>query len=285
MNTFSLLPDEVIVHLCRYLDSYSLLKFGRSSSRMYNMVCTPEVWRRLLKGIEEFTDAKLRMLMFFANKGDSANLMTEVLREIATRNLFKEGEGVDRLQVTIGGWCDTPTTYFLTPRGNGLRKLVMVEEESGARMTLKEVTEFKNHLALKYIGDHLKFQESEVDYLEVGQFRGHLDNMQILRKSAKWQVGELCMADYFVHQLSMDQVKRHWRYLAKSAEGGHIKMLLMNVVLPIYEEVLDSVRKVWEISDNVKLKAEDKSITLVRGGWGRGDDNEGWEEFRQALQA
>merc|ERR1719153_1837403 len=125
----------------------------RSSSRMYSMVCTPEVWRRLLKRIEEFTDAKLRMLMFFANKGDSANLMTEVLREIATRNLFKEGEGVDRLQVTIGGWCDTPTTYFLTLRGNGLRKLVMVEEESGARMTLKE------------------FQESEVDYLEVGQFR------------------------------------------------------------------------------------------------------------------
>ena len=73
------------------------------------------------------------MLMFFANKGDSANLMTEVLREIATRNLFKEGEGVDRLQVTIGGWCDTPTTYFLTLRGNGLRKLVMVEEESRAR--------------------------------------------------------------------------------------------------------------------------------------------------------
>ena len=96
------------------------------------------------------------MLMFFANKGDSANLMTEVLREIATRNLFKEGEGVDRLQVTIGGWCDTPTTYFLTLLGNGLRKLVMVEEESPARMTLKEVTEFKNHLALKYIGDHLK---------------------------------------------------------------------------------------------------------------------------------
>ena len=31
----------------------------RSSSRMYNMVCTPEVWRRLLKGIEEFTDAKV----------------------------------------------------------------------------------------------------------------------------------------------------------------------------------------------------------------------------------
>ena len=150
-------------------------------------------------------------------------------------------------------------------------------------MTLKGIRVYGN--GLFYIGDHLKFQESEVDYLDVGQFRGHLDNMQILRKSAKWQVGELCMADYFVHQLSMDQVKRHWRYLAKSAEGGHIKMLLMNVVLPIYEEVGDSVRKVWEISDSVKLKAEDKSITLVRGGWGRGNDNEGWEEFRQALQA
>ena len=68
------LPDELVVHMCRYMDSYSLLKFGRwgenincpccenlarSSSRLYNVVCTPEVWRRLLRGIEDFTEAKV----------------------------------------------------------------------------------------------------------------------------------------------------------------------------------------------------------------------------------
>ena len=32
---------------------------GRSSSRLYNVVCSPEVWRRLLWGIEEFSEAKV----------------------------------------------------------------------------------------------------------------------------------------------------------------------------------------------------------------------------------
>ena len=31
----------------------------RSSSRLYNVVCSPELWRRLLSGIEEFSEAKV----------------------------------------------------------------------------------------------------------------------------------------------------------------------------------------------------------------------------------
>ena len=31
------LPDEMIVHMCHYMDSYTLLKFGRSSQKI---VCT-----------------------------------------------------------------------------------------------------------------------------------------------------------------------------------------------------------------------------------------------------
>ena len=42
-----------------FVPLFMIQRTCRSSSRMYNMVCTPEVWRRLLKGIEEFTDAKV----------------------------------------------------------------------------------------------------------------------------------------------------------------------------------------------------------------------------------
>ena len=28
-NMFNYLPDELVVHMCGYMDSYSLLKFGR----------------------------------------------------------------------------------------------------------------------------------------------------------------------------------------------------------------------------------------------------------------
>ena len=121
------LPDELIVHMCTYMDSYTLLKFGRCSSRLYSAVCSPGVWRRLLRGIEDFRAAKVRMLMLFARKGDFLNMMTEVLREIASRNAFSKGEDKVRLSCTIGGWS-AAETYEL--RSNALRRLHMVEEES-----------------------------------------------------------------------------------------------------------------------------------------------------------
>jgi len=290
-NMFNHLPDELVVHMCRYMDSYSLLKFGRSSSRLYNIVCTLEVWRRLLRGIEDFTEAKVRMLMFFANRGNFLYMMTEVLREIASRNLFSVGQDIVRVRVTIGGWCFA-NTYDLC--ADALKRLLMVEEESGARMLLKEVKEFEGSKHAEYcrtrtlssIGDHVKMQQDEVGYFEVGQFRGHWDNLQILRKSQKWLIHELYMADWFVHQLTMDQVKRHWRYLANSAAGGQIEMLLMsqNTGQPIYEEILESVRKVWEIADNVKIKLGDKSQIVMRGGRSGVNPAESWLEFKAALQ-
>jgi len=290
-NMLNYLPDELVVHMCRYMDSYSLLKFGRSSSRLYNVVCTPEVWRRLLRGIEDFTEAKVRMLMFFANKGDFLYMMTEVLREIASRNLFSAGHDIVRVRVIIEGWC-VAKTYDLC--SDALKMLLMVEEESGARMILKEVKEFVGSKHAEYcrtrtlssIGDHVKMQQGEVGYFEVGQFRGHWDNLHILRKSQKWLIYEFYMEDWFVHQLTMDQVKRHWRYLANSAAGGQIKMLLMsqNTGQPIYEEIFGSVRKVWEVADCVKIKLEDKSQIVMNGGRSNENRDESWLEFKAALQ-
>ena len=32
-NLFNYLPDELVVHICHYMDSYTLLKFGRWSQK------------------------------------------------------------------------------------------------------------------------------------------------------------------------------------------------------------------------------------------------------------
>jgi len=288
---FDYLPDEVVVHLCHYMDSYSLLKFGRSSVRLYNLVCTPLVWRRLLRGIADFTVSKVRMLMFFANRGDSLYKMTEVLREIASRNLFSVGHDIVRVRVTIEGWCASKT-YDLC--AGALQRLLMVEEESGARMILKEVKEFEGSRqqdqsmigVLYFIGEHVKMQQEKVGYIEMGELRGHRESLHILRKSRKWLIHEFDMVPVPCDQLTVDHVNQHWRYLANSVAGGQIKMLIISqiAIQPIYEEILDSVRKVWEISDNVKVKLEDKSQVVRIGGRGAKNREESWQEFKAVVQ-
>jgi len=282
------------VRLCSYMDSYSLLKFGRSSARLYNLVCTPLVWRRLLRGIADFTVAKVRMLMFFANRGDSLYKMTEVLREIASRNLFSVGHDIVRVRVTIEGWSASKT-YDLC--AGALERLLMVEEESGARMILKEVKEFEGSRqqdqtgqnsmigVLYFIGEHVTMQQEKVGYIEMGLLSGHRENhLHILMKCRKWLIHEFYMVPS--DQLTMDHVNQHWRYLASSAAGGQIKMLILSQIAmqPIYEEILESVRKVWEISDNVKVKLEDKSQVVRRGGRIGENREESWQEFRAVLQ-
>ena len=231
------------------------------------------------------------MLKFFANRGDSLNMMTEVLREIASRNLFTAGQHIVRVRVVIEGWC-AAKTYDLC--AEILKRLIMVEEESGARMLLKEVKEFEGskdeNMPLTWIGVHVKMQQDEVGYFEVRQFSGHLDNLHILRKSQKWFIHEFFMSNLRpVNQLTVDQVdqmKRHWRYLAKSTAGGQIKMLMLrqNAGQSFYDEILESVRKVWEISDNVKVKLEDQSQVVRRGGRIGENREESWQEFRAVLQ-
>ena len=201
---------------------------------------------------------QVRMLMFFAKRGDSLHMMTEVLREIASRNLFSEGHDIVRVRVTIEGW-NVAKTYDLC--AEALKRLLMVEVESGARMILKEVKEFEGskhaQCCILNIGYHLKMQQDEVGYLEVGKFSRNWNNLHILRKSQKWLIHEFYMADWFFHlvtvdQFTVDEVKQHWRYLANSTAGGQIKMLMLsqNAGQPVYEDTLESVRKVWEISDN-----------------------------------
>ena len=292
---FTYLPDEVIVHMCCYMDTYSLLKFGRCSSRLYSMVSSPEVWRTLLRGIEEFTEAKVRMLMLFARKGDFLNMMTEVQREIASRHIFSKGEDKVRVKVTIGGWREAKT-YDL--RSDALKRMYMIEWESalvvagGARIIVNEVQEFEgSRSAETYIfsdlSNHVKIQQSKMDYFEVKKFGGHWNNLDILKKCKRWLVYEFFMVNWREPGLTVDHVQRHWRYLASSADCGIIKMLLLERRMPdtqsIYEGILESVRKVWEISQHVQIIFEDRTKIQLRGGRNNENCDENWRDLMAAL--
>jgi len=292
---FTYLPDEVIVHMCCYMDTYSLLKFGRCSSRLYSMVSSPEVWRTLLRGIEEFTEAKVRMLMLFARKGDFLNMMTEVQREIASRHIFSKGEDKVRVKVTIGGWREAKT-YDL--RSDALKRMYMIEWESalvvagGARIIVNEVQEFEgSRSAETYIfsdlSNHVKIQQSKMDYFEVKKFGGHWNNLDILKKCKRWLVYEFFMVNWREPGLTVDHVQRHWRYLASSADCGNIKMLLLERRMPdtqsIYEGILESVRKVWEISQHVQIIFEDRTKIQLRGGRNNENCDENWRDLMAAL--
>ena len=281
--------------MCCYMDTYSLLKFGRCSSRLYSMVSSPEVWRTLLRGIEEFTEAKVRMLMLFARKGDFLNMMTEVQREIASRHIFSKGEDKVRVKVTIGGWREAKT-YDL--RSDALKRMYMIEWESalvvagGARIIVNEVQEFEgSRSAETYIfsdlSNHVKIQQSKMDYFEVKKFGGHWNNLDILKKCKRWLVYEFFMVNWREPGLTVDHVQRHWRYLASSADCGIIKMLLLERRMPdtqsIYEGILESVRKVWEISQHVQIIFEDRTKIQLRGGKNNENCDENWRDLMAAL--
>ena len=297
-NMFTYLPGEVIVHMCRYMDTYTLLKFGRCSSRLYNIVCSPEVWRRLLRGIEDYSEAKVRMLMLFARKGDFLNMMTEVLREISTRNMFTKGEDKVMLKVTIGGWCEAKT-YDLC--SDALRRLYMVEWESalvvpgGATMIVNEVKEFEGskhpEIYTSDLGNHMRVQQSEVDLdsFEVKKFGSHWDSLVILRKCKTWLIHEFNLGNWRQSDnWTDDVVQRHWKYLASIADGGSIKMLLLGIrrsdSQSIYREIIGSLRKIWEISDNMKITFDDRSNIILRGGRNNENRDEHWQQLMEALQ-
>ena len=100
-----------MIQLLLRMDADTLLAVGRANVRLYKLVCNQEVWRWLLKGIENFTAERLQELRVFVKKAKkSEEMRQEVLREAAHR-LKKEfvhhGESwglLGTMSVSIQGW-------------------------------------------------------------------------------------------------------------------------------------------------------------------------------------
>ena len=105
------MEDNLVIQLLLRMDADTLLAVGRANVRLYKLVCNQEVWRWLLKGIEDFTVERLRELRVFVKKAKkSEEMRQEVLREAAHR-LKKEfvhhGESwglLGTMSVSIQGW-------------------------------------------------------------------------------------------------------------------------------------------------------------------------------------
>ena len=117
------MEDNLVIQLLLRMEADTLLAVGRANVRLYKLVCNQEVWRWLLKGIEDFTVERLRELRVFVKRAKSEEMRQEVLREAAHR-LEKEqvhdGDNSSlyanlntmRFSVSIPGW-GKPYILFL----------------------------------------------------------------------------------------------------------------------------------------------------------------------------
>ena len=82
------LSDEQVLPFLLVMDPDTLLNFGKTSQRLFNLVCDREVWRQLLKKTAEFTEEKVEQLRAFKGSKGSVEMMPEVVKEAARRIPF-----------------------------------------------------------------------------------------------------------------------------------------------------------------------------------------------------
>ena len=82
------LSDEQVIPLLLAMDPDTLLNFGKTSTRFFNLVCDQEVWRQLLKKTAEFTKEKVEHLKAFKGSKGSEEMMPEMVKEAARRIPF-----------------------------------------------------------------------------------------------------------------------------------------------------------------------------------------------------
>ena len=74
------LTDDQILPLLLCLGPVTLVNYAKAHPRLHGLVCEPQVWRWLLRGIPEFSAEKLEELVLLGAKKDPS-LMQEILRE------------------------------------------------------------------------------------------------------------------------------------------------------------------------------------------------------------
>ena len=133
--------DQILPILLAMDDPKSLLNCGRASPRLYRLVCDPEVWRHLLKGIG-FSKKQMEELVLFA-KGlfgisGSPEMMSEIVKEAARRSQPDSlvSKHIIKLTIAIQSW-GAPDTFEVD--GSYLKELTRVAKAVGAKFTIVEV--------------------------------------------------------------------------------------------------------------------------------------------------
>ena len=154
------LSDEQVLPFLLVMDPDTLLNFGKTSQRFFNLVCDREVWRQLLKKTAEFTEEKVEQLRAFkGNKGSVEMMPPEMVKESASRIPFSlkpmpvlefgvlEEEDArwlrgikNQVKVTLtveGGWSKDSFEVDC----NGLEELSTLAKATGVKLILVEACE------------------------------------------------------------------------------------------------------------------------------------------------
>ena len=274
------LSDEQVLPLLLVMDPDTLLNFGKTSQRFFNLVCDREVWRQLLKKTAEFTKEKVEQLKAFKGSKGSEEMMPEMVKEAARRIPFSlkpmpvlefgvwwEEEdpswlrGIkSQVKVTLtieGGWSND----FIEVDCNGLEELSTLARTTGVKLILVEAIEassaeyFRNiSVAWSVVVAHMEQQEvmlKQVKFKKVDAWVQSQDELTqiilpLLRLSNRWEIERF--------NLDEDLDDLFWTELAKvPTSSGHISSILCySTLTTVHKKHLNTLRNLWQICRSIR---------------------------------
>ena len=290
------MEDNLVIHLLLHMDADTLLTVGRTSNRLYKLVCKMVVWRWLLKGIKDFTAERLQELRVFVKKAEreemgqdsgpiSSLLLQEVLRE-AARRLVKEKEVGDKLislSVSIPGWGKPYILRFAPVRFNvTLRHRYKIIKLQGPWL-LKELSAMAEALSAKFSIIHMDVSI----LLDVGLDIVHIPEeiMQLLRRRIESQEEKISFnissswTAESLHLYTCTGLDIYTPLLFKLDNIGHLQLSL-NYQL-VGTENLDVFKQVWMKA--VKFSCTSRVGSLSTGGGRGGNPETDWQQFLDYL--
>ena len=146
----------------------------RTSKRLHRLVCDREVWVWLLRGIEIFSEEKVKELARFGSKG-SPEMKAEVVKSAGGK--MKPGmRPLITIKVGVQGWGDTLDTFEVDGDAmtelatRGTPSLPRVASIVGSCLNMQEVycrTSVMSVPVLSEIADHLDRVGGSLEHLEL----------------------------------------------------------------------------------------------------------------------
>lgn len=268
------LSDEQVVPLLLAMDPDTLLNFGKTSQRFFNLVCDREVWRQLLKKTAEFTKEKVEQLKAFKGSKGSEEMMPEMVKEAARRIPFSL-KPMPLLAVVYPSWLrgiKSQVKVTLTIEGgwsndsfevdcNGLEELSTLARTTGVKLILVEAIEassaeyFRNiSVAWSVVVAHMEQQEvmlKQVKFKKVDAWVQSQDELTqiilpLLRLSNRWEIERF--------NLDEDLDDLFWTELAKvPTSSGHIgSILCYSTPMTVHKKHLNTLRNLWQICRSIR---------------------------------
>ena len=273
---------------------------------MQRLVCDREVWRWLLRGVEEFTDERLEELAVFGSK-KGPEVMAEVLLAFArTFEPVGDRDGCYLVTVSAEGWgppgtikcAIQPFWHFQTllDRGDGtgryinLKWLNKVAEALGVKYKIVVVDmapcEQKTEYRCRALGSVSSCSFLNQILVRVGEQAEGMDCLKmcawndkqnakaeelffsLMKVTKQWRIGRIFGGTSFV-KLFADLP-------TDSAAAGQIDHISLDEKSK--SSSLDVIKRIWEISKHVDLKQ-----ATVSGGRGA-DPEAGWQAVVDYFQ-